>query len=118
MRTCLRDIGETRAENVHGNSEGTLENSSSIVIERILSLVELCTRASDANSANKGTALVKTPKVFTRVSKRDTLRTSENRIFTCEERAREERQEEEVPLHRLLENPAIHTCVQGRPSKT
>lgn len=47
--------------------------------------------------------------IFTRVSKGDTLRASENRIFTCEERAREaeERQEEEeVPLHRLLENPA------------
>lgn len=46
------------------------------------------------------------------MSKGDTLRASENRIFTCEERAREERQEaegeeeEEAPLHQLLENPA------------
>lgn len=41
------------------------------------------------------------------MSKGDTLRASENRIFTCEERAREEKREvEEVPLQRLLENPA------------
>lgn len=101
-RTCLRDgLAKSR-----GKSEGTVKNSD--CYHHRYHRKGFCHRRDFSRARVTRAVLIKVL-VKTRYSRvcRKEIFSSENRIFTCEERAREERQEEEeVPLHRLLENPA------------
>jgi len=105
--------------NLRRKSERTLEKSSGIVIKRVLSLAELYTRVSDANGANKGAALVKTPSIYACVEGRYSLCLGKPDFYVWRTCSREERRGGGISSPATGKSCLpIHTCVQGRPSKT
>lgn len=63
-------------------------------------------RASDANGANKGTALVKTSSIHACDEGRSLFVLRKTGFLRVKNVLERQKEEEEAPLHRLLENPA------------